>query len=116
MRRDQIGSDGIGDLVTLTPSGAVAFHQGDGAGKFSTKTSASGWPASITVVPFGDLNGDCCNDVLVRLSSGALRAYRPGCGKALTTSTSYTTLGTSGWNQYNVLTSPGDITGVGRGA
>lgn len=114
VRRDQVGSDGIGDLLTLTSKGALSFHRGDGAGKFSTKTSASGWPASITAVPFGDLNGDRCNDVLVRFSSGALRAYRPGCGKALTTSTPYTTLGASGWNQYDVLTSPGDITGDGR--
>ncbi|MEU6604102.1 VCBS repeat-containing protein [Streptomyces shenzhenensis] len=114
VRRDHVGSDGIGDLLTLTSKGALSFHRGDGAGKFSTKTSASGWPASITAVPFGDLNGDRCNDVLVRFSSGALRAYRPGCGKALTTSTAYTTLGTSGWNQYNVLTSPGDLTGDGR--
>ncbi|MFF4041028.1 FG-GAP-like repeat-containing protein [Streptomyces sp. NPDC001816] len=114
VRRDHVGSDGVGDLLTLTSKGALSFHRGDGAGKFSTKTSASGWPASITVVPFGDLNGDRCNDVLVRFSSGALRAYRPGCGKALTTTTPYTTLGTSGWNQYNVLTSPGDITGDGR--
>ncbi|WP_051833724.1 FG-GAP-like repeat-containing protein [Streptomyces sp. NRRL S-646] len=114
VRRDHVGSDGIGDLLTLTSQGALSFQRGDGAGKFSTKTSASGWPASITAVPFGDLNGDRCNDVLVRFSSGALRAYRPGCGKALTTSTPYTTLSTSGWNQYNVLTSPGDITGDGR--
>ncbi|MFE1957605.1 FG-GAP-like repeat-containing protein [Streptomyces sp. NPDC059479] len=114
VRRDHVGSDGIGDLLTLTSSGALTFHQGNGAGKFPTKTTASGWPASITAVPFGDLNGDRCNDVLVRLSSGALRAYRPGCGKALTTSTPYTTLGTSGWNQYNVLTSPGDLSGDGR--
>ncbi|WEH16492.1 VCBS repeat-containing protein [Streptomyces sp. VNUA24] len=114
VRRDHVGSDGIGDLVTLTSKGALSFHRGDGAGKFSTKTSASGWPASITAVPFGDLNGDRCNDVLVRFAGGALRAYRPGCGKALTTSTPYTTLGASGWNQYDVLTSPGDITGDGR--
>ncbi|MFD9112071.1 FG-GAP-like repeat-containing protein [Streptomyces bottropensis] len=114
VRRDQVGSDGIGDLLTLTSKGALSFHRADGTGKFSTKTSASGWPTSVTVVPFGDLNGDRCNDMLVRWGSGALRAYRPGCGKALTTSTPYTTLGASGWNQYDVLTSPGDITGDGR--
>ncbi|MFI1354815.1 FG-GAP-like repeat-containing protein [Streptomyces sp. NPDC020898] len=113
VRRDHVGSDGIGDLLTLTPSGALAFHQGDGGGKFPTRTTATGWPSSITAVPFGDLSGDRCNDVLVRFGSGALRAYRPGCGKALTTSTPYTALGT-GWNQYNVLTSPGDVTGDGR--
>ncbi|MHB9861022.1 FG-GAP-like repeat-containing protein [Streptomyces sp. YIM S03343] len=113
VRRDQVGSDGIGDLVTLTPAGALTFHQGDG-GKFTTKTAGSGWPASITAIPFGDLNGDRCNDVLVRLSSGALRLYKPGCGAALKPTTPYTTLGAGGWTQYNVLTSPGDISGDGR--
>jgi hypothetical protein len=114
VRRDFVGSDGFGELLTLSGSGALTYHRGDGAGKLSTRTTGSGWPTTITAVPYGDLNGDRCNDVLVRLSSGALRAYKPGCGKALTPSTPYTSLGTSGWNQYNVLTSPGDITGDGR--
>jgi len=65
-------------------------------------------------IPFGDLSGDRCNDVLVRYSSGALRLYKPGCGAAVKPSTSYTTLGTSGWTQYNALTSPGDVSGDGR--
>ncbi|MEU0187622.1 VCBS repeat-containing protein [Streptomyces sp. NPDC006207] len=59
------------------------------------------------------MSGDRCNDVIVRFSSGTLRAYKPGCGKAVTTSTPYTSLGT-GFQQYNVLTSPGDVTGDGR--
>jgi hypothetical protein len=75
--------------------------------------SGPGWPTSVKAVPFGDLSGDRCNDVLVRLANGSLRAYKPGCGKALTTSTAYTSLGT-GWNQYDVLTSPGDVTGDRR--
>jgi hypothetical protein len=65
-------------------------------------------------VPFGDLSGDRCNDVLVRLTSGALRAYKPDCYGTLKPSTAYTSLGTSGWNQYDVLTAPGDISGDGR--
>lgn len=113
VRRDHAGSDGIGDLLTLSSTGYLTIHQGDGAGAFSGKVSASGWASSVKAVPFGDLNGDRCNDVLVRFSSGTLRAYRPGCGKAVTTSTAYTSLGT-GFDQYNVLTSPGDITGDGR--
>ncbi|WP_328670467.1 hypothetical protein [Streptomyces sp. NBC_00328] len=64
-------------------------------------------------MPFGDLSGDRCNDVLVRFSSGSPRAYRPACGVAATPSTAYTSLGT-GWNQYDVLTSPGDVSGDGR--
>ena len=112
--RDHVGGsslpDGVGDLLTLDSSGSFAFHQGDGAGRFSGTVSASGWPASVRAVPFGDLGGDRCNDVLVRLSSGALRLYKPACGVAPKPSTPYTTLATGGWNQYDVLTAPGDVT------
>ncbi|MEU0029699.1 FG-GAP-like repeat-containing protein [Streptomyces sp. NPDC006335] len=114
VRRDHVGSDGIGDLVTLDSSGALAFQPGTGRGTFSGQVSGSGWATSVKAVPFGDLSGDRCNDVLVRLSSGALRAYKPGCGAALKPSTPYTSLGTSGWNQYDVLTAPGDVTKDGR--
>lgn len=108
------GPDGTGDLLTLNSSGGLTFQLGTGTGKFSGKVSGSGWATSVKAVPFGDLNGDRCNDVLVRLSSGALRLYKPGCGAALKPSTAYTTLASSGWTQYDVLTSPGDISGDGR--
>lgn len=114
VRRDHVGRDGIGDLLTLSSSGALTFQQSTGNGAFSDKVSGNGWPTSIKAVPFGDLDGDRCNDVLVRLSSGALRAYKPGCGAALKPSTPYTSLGTSGWIQYDVLTAPGDLTKDGR--
>lgn len=109
VRRDHAGRDGIGDLLTLNSSGALTFQQSTGNGTFSDKVSGSSWPTSIKAVPFGDLNADRCNDVLVRLSSGALRAYKPACGAALKPSTPYTSLGTSGWNQYDILTAPGDV-------
>ncbi|KQW16521.1 VCBS repeat-containing protein [Streptomyces sp. Root369] len=114
VRRDHVGDDGFGELLTLNSSGALTFQQSNGKGTFSGKVSASGWPTSVKAVPFGDLSGDRCNDVLVRLSSGALRLYKPGCGAALKPSTPYTSLGTSGWNQYDVLTAPGDVTKDGR--
>ncbi|MEU6354066.1 VCBS repeat-containing protein [Streptomyces sp. NPDC047072] len=106
--------DGTGDLLTLNSSGALTFQLGTGKGAFSGKVSGSGWPTSVKAIPFGDLSGDRCNDVLVRLSSGALRLYKPGCGAAVKPSTSYTTLSTGGWNQYDVLTAPGDVTKDGR--
>ncbi|WP_371598912.1 FG-GAP repeat domain-containing protein [Streptomyces sp. NBC_00564] len=111
--RDHAGRDGIGDLLTLNSAGALTFQQGTGKGTFSGKVSGSGWATGIRPVPVGDLSGDRCNDVLVRLSSGTLRLYKPACGAALKPTTTYTTLGT-GWNQYDVLTSPGDITKDGR--
>ncbi|MFG3095009.1 FG-GAP-like repeat-containing protein [Streptomyces sp. NPDC048202] len=113
VRRDHIGSDGIGDLLTLNSAGGLTFHRGDGAGAFGAKTSASGWSAAIKAVPFGDLSGDRCDDLLVRSPGGELRAYRPACGAAVGPATASTSLGT-GWNQYDVLTSPGDVSGDGR--
>ncbi|MGY5047440.1 FG-GAP-like repeat-containing protein [Streptomyces sp. 900105755] len=106
--------DGAGDLLTLNSSGGLTYQLGTRAGTFSGKVTGTGWATSTKFVPYGDLSGDRCDDVLVRPSSGALRLYKPACGKALTPSTSYTTLGSSGWNQYDVLTSPGDVSGDGR--
>ncbi|MFI7408360.1 FG-GAP repeat domain-containing protein [Streptomyces sp. NPDC049627] len=117
VRHDHVSPDGVdgrGDLLTLNSSGGLTFHSGTGTGRFGDKYTGTGWATTITAVPFGDLSGDRCNDVLVRYSSGALRLYKPGCGAAVKPSTSYTTLATSGWTQYNVLTSPGDVSGDGR--
>lgn len=108
------GADGRGDLLTLNSSGGLTFHSGTGTGRFGDKYTGTGWPTTVTAVPFGDLSGDRCNDVLVRYSSGALRLYKPGCGAVVKPSTSYTTLASSGWTQYNALTSPGDVSGDGR--
>ncbi|MFC5151709.1 FG-GAP-like repeat-containing protein [Streptomyces amakusaensis] len=112
--RDHAGNDGFGDVLTLDPSGTLAVHRGTGRGTLSGKVSGSGWPAGSLVVPFGDLGDGRCNDVLVRTKAGALRAHHPACGKAATPKTPYTSLGTSGWNQYDILTSPGDIDGDRR--
>ncbi|GGN07964.1 FG-GAP-like repeat-containing protein [Streptomyces fuscichromogenes] len=117
VRRDFVspdGPDGRGDLLTLNSSGGLTFHSGTGTGKPGEKYTGTGWPTSVTAVPFGDLSGDRCNDVLVRYGSGALRLYKPRCGAPVKPSTSYTTLATSGWTQYNTLTSPGDVSGDGR--
>ncbi|SED86038.1 Repeat domain-containing protein [Streptomyces sp. 3213] len=106
------GPDGIGDILALSSNGVVAYRPGNGTGGLSGAMSASGWPSTVTPIPFGDLNGDRQNDVLVRFASGELRVYRTLRGQAFTTNTPHTSLGT-GWNQYNLLTSPGDLTGDG---
>lgn len=105
--------DGIGDVLTVTPSGAIGYLPGNGTGGFGRNMWASGWPSSVTLVPFGDLNGDRRNEILVRFANGELRAYRTMRGQPFTTRTPYTSLGT-GWNAFDVLTSPGDVTGDGR--
>ncbi|GAA0622333.1 VCBS repeat-containing protein [Streptomyces crystallinus] len=112
--RDYVGADGLGDLLAVTPAGVADFRAG-GGGKVDAKVPGSGWTGANEVssaVPFDDVDGDGKNDVLVRLTSGELRAYKPA-GKALTPTTPYARIG-SGWNAFDVLTSPGDLTGDGR--
>ncbi|MET7860708.1 FG-GAP-like repeat-containing protein [Streptomyces sp. NPDC005318] len=114
--RDFVKRDGFGDLLAFTSAGFADFRAGTGAGSVDAKVSGPGWTGANTVtsaVPFDDVSGDRCNDVLVRVSSGELRAYEPACGGALKSTTAYTKVG-AGWNVYDVLTSPGDLTGDGQ--
>ncbi|MEI5006893.1 VCBS repeat-containing protein [Streptomyces sp. PmtA] len=108
-------ADGYGDLVVIHPDSSASFFWGSGTG--GLRTHPVYWGEGIGFnhfVPFSDLTGDGCNDLLSRRANGDL--YReeilcsPGMGGQFETSRR---LGT-GWNQFNVLTSPGDMTGDGR--
>ncbi|MFF5283052.1 FG-GAP repeat domain-containing protein [Streptomyces sp. NPDC013171] len=108
-----VSGDGKGDLFGLTSAGALTVRTGTGTGGLGTGASATGWPATSTVVPFGDLSGDRCNDLLVRDASGVLTRYDGDCGKAFAPSGAKRTIG-GGWQVYNSLIAPGDLTGDGR--
>ncbi|KUL21325.1 FG-GAP-like repeat-containing protein [Streptomyces regalis] len=107
------GGYSYGELVTLNSSGGLTLHYTQGKGTFDWKQSASGWPAGTVAVPFGDMGKDRCAEMLIRMPNGELRRYAGKCGTSYTPSSSHTSLGT-GWNAYNVLTAPGDLTGDGR--
>ncbi|MGW7384097.1 FG-GAP repeat domain-containing protein [Streptomyces sp. NPDC054794] len=107
------GYSSNGELVTLNSSGALSLHYTKGDGTFGSTYSGSGWPAGTVAVPFGDMDKDRCAEMLVRMPNGELRRYAGRCGWEYTPSNSHTSLGT-GWNAYNVLTAPGDLTGDGR--
>ncbi|MFK8909887.1 FG-GAP-like repeat-containing protein [Streptomyces sp. YS-3] len=113
--RDYIASPvDFADLLAVTPGGVADFREGDD-GQLDGKVPGAGWTGADTMsaaVPFDDVDGDGTNDVLVRLSSGELRLYKPA-GKALTSATPYAKIG-GGWNIFDVLTSPGDMTGDGH--
>ncbi|RST17452.1 VCBS repeat-containing protein [Streptomyces sp. WAC05374] len=108
-------ADGYGDLVVINPDSSASFFWGSGAGGLRAHPVYWGQSAGFNhFVALSDLNGDGCNDLLSRRTNGDL--YReeilcsPGMGGQIETSRR---LGT-GWNQFNVLTSPGDMTGDGR--
>ncbi|MFC0847103.1 FG-GAP-like repeat-containing protein [Streptomyces noboritoensis] len=106
-------SDGLGDLLGITPNGTFDLRLGTGRGGVDGKLSGTSWKSATAAIPFGDFDGDRRNDVLVRLSSGELRAYHVYPGSGLWSEGWYTRIGT-GWNIYDTLTSPGDLTGDGR--
>ncbi|MFI9170393.1 FG-GAP repeat domain-containing protein [Streptomyces lincolnensis] len=107
------GGYAYGELVTLNSSGTLSLQYTHGKGTFDFKQSGSGWPAGTVAVPFGDMGKDRCAEMLVRMPNGELRRYAGKCGASYGPSSSHTSLGT-GWNAYNVLTAPGDLTGDGR--
>ncbi|MFI9295750.1 FG-GAP-like repeat-containing protein [Streptomyces gardneri] len=111
--RDLAGDDGFGDLLVMDTTGLVSMYRGTGTGAVSARIAGTGtkFATSSVFVPTGDLNGDRCADVYARVGD-QLRAYRPGCGKVVSASSPYTVVG-SGWGQYDVLTSPGDVNGDG---
>ncbi|MEV3993603.1 VCBS repeat-containing protein [Streptomyces sp. NPDC049837] len=108
-------ADGYGDLVVINPDSSASFFWGSGSG--SLRTHPVYWGEGVGFnhfVPFSDLTADGCNDLLSRRTNGDLFREEilcsPGMGGQVETSRR---LG-SGWNQFNVLTSPGDLTGDGR--
>ncbi|MFJ7155109.1 FG-GAP repeat domain-containing protein [Streptomyces sp. NPDC101118] len=106
--------DGTGDALVMTATGGLRSIYGDRAtGKYKGSATGYGWPKGSLPVPIKDMNADRCNDVLVRNSKGELRRYTPACGKPADPTTLHRFIG-SGWNQYDVLTSPGDVTGDTR--
>lgn len=71
------------------------------------------WPAAARVVPFGDFDGNRCNDLVMRLPGGETRLYTPVCGGLPSSDSPYKRLSRD-WSAYDTLLSSGDQTGDGR--
>ncbi|MFG2476655.1 FG-GAP repeat domain-containing protein [Streptomyces fagopyri] len=103
--------DGKADLFGRNSTG-LKVYAGD-ATKLSAGQRASSWPTGTLVLPFGDLDGDRCNDVFVRYPTGEARVYPTICG-GLPDQQSFHVKVSSDWSGYNAVVSPGDVTGDGR--
>ncbi|WP_328887913.1 FG-GAP-like repeat-containing protein [Streptomyces sp. NBC_00316] len=106
--------DGFPDMVAVRKDGQTDSWEGHPQGHFYNRSYTADWPTSSTLVPVGDINGDGYADMLVRNSAGELRAYW-GFGQVyFARDTNKSTAIGKGWQQYDVLTSPGDLNGDGR--
>lgn len=107
--------DGVGDLLAMTSSGRLDVRAGTGKGTLlpAGARQSTGWPTTSTYIPIGELTSDGGNCLLVRTATGVLTRYNTPFTGNLTPSTPHVTIG-SGWNVYNLLTSPGDLNRDGR--
>ncbi|SCE36667.1 Repeat domain-containing protein [Streptomyces sp. DvalAA-14] len=108
------GDDGIGDLFTVSSKGVLELQAGNGRGGVDPhRRTVTGWSSASTLIPFGDLLGYRCNDVLERTSAGELKVWQGSCNSDFSPNNRSTSLGT-GWNAYTTLLSSGDENGDGR--
>lgn len=110
VRRDITG-DGKADVLGLSTAGNLKVYSGTGL--TAAPFTVPGWDPAAEVLPFGDLNGDRCNDVFVRLPGGEARMYTPACGGLPSPGSAYKKIA-SDWKAHNSFSAPGDLTGDGR--
>ncbi|ARX84356.1 hypothetical protein SMD44_03794 [Streptomyces alboflavus] len=104
--------DSRGDVVGVSFSASMKLYTGDATNPTET-FYASPWDDKTRVVPFGDADGDRCNDLVVRLPGGEARLYTPVCGGLPTPDSPYKRLARD-WSKYDTLLASGDQTGDGR--
>ncbi|MGI5356488.1 FG-GAP-like repeat-containing protein [Streptomyces sp. CA-252508] len=100
--------DGIGEVLARS-GGALSAHEP----VKGTSTTSSGWTGVSAVVPFGDLDNDGCNDVLTRTTTGELYRHGAKCAGVPGPTSPKARIG-AGFNAFDVLLNPGDMTGDGR--
>ncbi|MGA5494135.1 N-acetylmuramoyl-L-alanine amidase [Streptomyces cinereoruber] len=112
--RDLTG-DGKPDLLAREKSGVLWLYKGTGtpAVPFERRVQIGvGWQIYNSIVSTGDLSGDGKADFIGRDTSGALWLYR-GTGSATTPYGTRVKVGT-GWQVYNSIVGPSDLTGDGK--
>ncbi|UWE13028.1 FG-GAP repeat domain-containing protein [Actinacidiphila bryophytorum] len=107
--------DGRADLVARDASGVLWLYKGTGsttAPLANRVRIVAGWNIYAELVGAADLTGDGKPGLFGRDASGALWLYR-GTGNAATPYANRVKI-SNGWNIYDALVVPGDLTGDGR--
>lgn len=109
--RDANG-DGLGEYYAMTTAGKLSAHRIGATGYWATGP----WNPVTRFVPMGDLDGDGCEDMVLRTVDGKLWRIGGRCEGVYFPSgqgSTHTLIGT-GWNSMDALVAPGDLTGDGR--
>jgi hypothetical protein len=102
-------SDGVPDLVGLTPAGDLRIYRSTGASTFKkTLVLARGLDPSVQVAGAGDLDGDGHADLLVH--QGSVLSLLRGTGSVQAGSPVQLP---RSWGGYDVVTGMGDVTNDG---
>jgi len=108
--------DRMMDVIGRNAAGELRLYRGNGKGGWIDPSTSlqvgSGWNQFTSVFSPGDFDGDGFADVIARESDGGLRLYRGNGKGGWLGSPAFTTIG-SGWNQFNLIFSPGDFNGDG---
>ncbi|MEV3989893.1 FG-GAP-like repeat-containing protein [Streptomyces sp. NPDC049837] len=112
VHRDADG-DGLGEYYAMTSGGKLSVHYlGTNTGTYVHQ----GWDPATRFVPFGDIDGDGCDDMLLKSTDGLLWRAAGSCDGHYTPvdyATPHVQIG-KGWNSFDAITTPGDMTGDGR--
>ncbi|MEU2154507.1 VCBS repeat-containing protein [Streptomyces sp. NPDC019396] len=100
------------DILGLSRSDSMNLFTQDTANPLRTFQTRP-WADGTRAVPFGDFDGDRCNDLIVRLPGGETRLYTPVCGGLPTPGSPYKRLA-SDWRKYDTLLASGDQNSDGR--
>lgn len=109
--RDADG-DGLGEYYAMTTGGKLSAHRIGASGYWATGP----WHPATRFVPFGDIDGDGCEDMLLRTVDGGMWRVGGRCEGVYFPSgrgSTHVRIGT-GWNSMDAFAAPGDLTGDGR--
>ncbi|MFG3507488.1 FG-GAP-like repeat-containing protein [Streptomyces sp. NPDC047821] len=112
VHRDADG-DGLGEHYAMTTGGKLSVHH---LGTTTGTYVSQGWDPATRFIPFGDMDGDGCDDMLLKSADGLLRRAAGECDGHYTPvdhATPHVQIG-KGWNAFDAVVAPGDLTGDGR--
>jgi hypothetical protein len=104
------------DLIGAHTDGRLLLYRGNGAGYFrpGQPVIGSGWNSSNLILSPGDFTGDGHHDMISRKPDGTLWLFRGNGAGNWINAGSPNLIGSSGWQGYVFLFSPGDFDGDGK--